>query len=109
MSSGAVSRRVAATAAVLVAFLSGTAFAAATWRPPDDTITSVAGTRDSGFHVQYHGMPDVYLPTASEAAAECGEYRLAAKRIRCRTYVRTRYRDLGDTKRAVRYARSHSR
>lgn len=95
---------VAAVAAVLM-LTGGAAFARESWTPPDDTITGVSGTGDSGFHVIYFGRRDAYLPTVSEAAAECEEYRDGARRIRCRVRVRTWYHDLGATKRAIRYAR----
>lgn len=75
------------------------------WKPPDDTITAVTGTRSSGFHVSYVGRPTAYLPSVSEALVECGEYHKLYRRVRCRVEVRTWYRDLGDTKRAIRYAR----
>lgn len=97
---------IAAVAAALT-FTSGAAIAQARWTPPDDTITAVAGTRDSGFHVDYYGRRTAYLPTISEAIAECEEYRRRVRRIRCKVSVRTWYRDLGDTKRAIRYARRH--
>lgn len=86
----------------------GAAFARSSWTPPDDTITGITGTKNTGFHVRYYNRSDDYLPTISEALAECGEYHRAVRRTRCYVSMRTWYRDLGDTKRALRYARMGS-
>lgn len=95
-----------AAVAAMLTLAGGTAVGdEVSWQPPDDTITAVSGTRGSGFHVTYFGRRDAYLPTRSEAIAECGEYDRMVERVRCRVQVRTWYRDLGDTRRAIRYAR----
>ncbi len=84
----------------------GAAQAARTWVPPDDTITALSGASDRGFHIRYFDGSETWTPTLSEAVAECGEYHRRLETIRCRTAVRTWYRGLGDTKRAIRYART---
>lgn len=75
------------------------------WVPPDDTIVRVRGTSDSGFTVHHYDGTVLYLPTLSEATAECGEYHRRVRRVRCSAEVTTWYRDLGATRRALRYAR----
>jgi hypothetical protein len=103
---GRATRLAVGAVAALLIWLAGSAAAGEPrWVPPDGTVTAVTGSRDSGFHVRYFGRPDAYLPTYSESTAECGEYRLLIRRVRCRVQVRTWYRDLGNTKRAIRYAR----
>jgi hypothetical protein len=82
------------------------ASAGGAWVPPDDTIVRVRGTAESGFTVRHYDGTAVHLPTLSEADAECTEYQRHARRVRCRAEVGTWYRDLGATKRALRYARS---
>lgn len=74
------------------------------WTPPGDTITAVSGSARHGFAVERYAEPTTYLPTLSEALAECGEYDAARDRLRCRVEVRTGYAALGDTKRALRLA-----
>jgi hypothetical protein len=76
------------------------------WVPPDDTIVRVRGTAADGFSVRHYDGTVLYLPTLSEATAECGEYDRRVRRVRCSTEVTTWYRDLGATRRALRYARS---
>jgi hypothetical protein len=82
------------------------ASARGSWVPPDDTIVRVRGTADDGFTIRHYDGTVLYTPTLSEATAECGEYQRSARRIRCRAETDTWYRDLGATKRALRYARS---
>ncbi|HJR38281.1 MAG TPA: hypothetical protein VJ819_07850 [Nocardioidaceae bacterium] len=89
----------------MLVFLGGTAFARSGWAPPDDTITAVSGSRAHGFHLEYHAQRDAWLPTRSEAIAECGEYHRRMRQVRCIVQVRTWYHDLGDMKRALRLAR----
>lgn len=74
------------------------------WTPPGDTITGVSGTARHGIRVDRYAEATTYLPTLSEALAECGEYDAASDRLRCRVEVRTGYAALGDTKRALRLA-----
>ena len=74
------------------------------WTPPGDTITAVSGSARHGFRVDHYDGATEYLPTLSEALAECGEYGAARDRLRCRVAVRTRYGGLGDTRRALRLA-----
>lgn len=82
------------------------AFASATWTPPGDTITRITGTGSTGFAVEHYDGTVTHPPTTSEAIAECGEYDTLLERVRCRVQVRTRYDALGDTRQALRYARS---
>ena len=91
--------------AAMLVFIGGTAFARSGWAPPDDTITAVSGSRAHGFHLEYHAQRDAWLPTRSEAIAECGEYDRRRRQVRCIVQVRTWYHDLGDMKRALRLAR----
>lgn len=100
-----VSEVAAVVAAVLLVVGEGAAVARTGRQPRDDTITKVQGTRYSGFHVTYYDGTESYLPTLSEALTECGAYRDRLERVRCRVAVRTSYRGLGDTKRAIWYAR----
>jgi len=90
---------------VPLALAGGAAYAGTCWTPPDDTITRVSGNRDDGFTIEHYDGSVLHPPTLSEAIAECGEYATRVDRVRCRVEVRTWYRDLGDTKRALRLAR----
>lgn len=101
------SKVLAALVVGALTFTSGAAVARGTWTPPPDTITSVTGTVRSGFHVEYYDGAAAYLPTITEAIAECYEYYRTGERIRCRATVRASYRGLRDTKRAIRYARTY--
>ncbi|MGH3334450.1 MAG: hypothetical protein ACRDOZ_01435 [Nocardioides sp.] len=76
-----------------------------TWVPPDDTIVRVTGNAQEGFGIQRHDGTSLFPPTLSEARAECGEYDTRVARVRCRTEVRTWYRDLAHIKDALRLAR----
>lgn len=87
-------------------FAGGAAVASTSWTPPDDTITRITGTKWDGFTIEHYGDPISYPPTSSEASAECGEYDTRIARVRCRVEVRTWYDALGDTRRALRYART---
>jgi len=98
------------TAAVaLVAGSVGTALAvsgaAGGWVPPDDTIVEIRGDAANGFAIRHYDGSEVFPPTDSEARAECNEYSSRVDRVRCRTEVRTWYRDLAQTKTALRWAR----
>jgi hypothetical protein len=99
---------VAVAGAALVAAGIGTAVAvepeAGTTAPPDDTIVSIIGDRANGFGIEYYDGSAIYPPTGSEARAECGEYDQRRDRVRCRTEVRTWYRDLTDFKVALDWA-----
>ena len=85
---------------------SGAAFASVSWTPPDDTITTVSGTKGDGFTIEHYDGSISHLPTISEAITECWGYDTRIARVRCRVQVRTWYGALGDTKRALRYART---
>jgi hypothetical protein len=96
------------TAAVAaVAFMTGglgaTALAAAD-EPPGDTIVEVTGDKANGFEIRHYDGTELYPPTDSEARAECSEYDARVDRVRCRTEVRTWYRDLGDLRQALDWA-----
>ncbi len=73
---------------------------------PGDTIVEVTGDKDNGFEIHHLDGSALFPPTDSEALAECSEYDTRVSRVRCRTEVRTWYRDLGDLKLALAYAHS---
>ena len=103
-------RHVAAAAVAVAALVAGSvqtalALSGQRWVPPDDTIVRVTGNAEEGFGIQHHDGTSVFPPTLSEALAECGEYDTKWARVRCRTQVRTWYRDLADIKDALRLAR----
>ncbi len=75
-------------------------------RVPADTIVRVTGSAADGFTLTHRDGTHRYPPTGSEARAECGEHDRRIVRVRCRVEVRTWYRDLGDLKRSLRWARS---
>jgi hypothetical protein len=81
------------------------AAARGTWTPPDDTIVSVRGSGRSGFSVTHADGSTWHLPTRSEAWAECSGYHRRVRQVRCATEVRIWYRDLGELRRSLRYAR----
>ena len=105
MKRAALAVMVMSALAVLAGWLAP-ASAGGGWVPPDDTIVRVRGTSDSGFTVGHYDGTVLHLPTLSEASAECEEYQRRVRRVRCRAQVSTWYRDLGATRRALRYARS---
>jgi hypothetical protein len=72
--------------------------------PPGDTIVEVTGDAAHGFEIRHYDGSALYPPTDSEARAECGEYDARVDRVRCRTVVRTRYRDLADLQQALEWA-----
>lgn len=84
------------------------ATARGTWIPPDDTIVSVRGSGRSGFSVTHADGSTWHLPTRSEAWAECSGYHRRVRQVRCATEVRIWYRDLGELRRSLRYARQPS-
>jgi len=98
-----ISKRVAAVVAVLLGLglTGGVALAA---QPADDLIVRVEGNAADGFGIHFHDGTALYPPTDSEARAECGEYDTMRARVRCRTEVRTWYRDLRELKRSLRWA-----
>jgi len=102
-------RHVVAAAVAVAALLAGSvqtalALSGERWVPPDDTIVRVTGNAEEGFGIRHHDGTSVFPPTLSEALAECGEYDTRWARVRCRTQVRTWYRDLADIKDALRLA-----
>jgi hypothetical protein len=76
------------------------------WVPPDNTIVRVEGNRYDGFGVFFYDGSAIFPPTDSEALAECEEYDTRVAVVRCKTGVRVWYRDLGQLRRALRYAHS---
>ena len=100
-----------AIAPVLAAVMVGGAglgAAAARAAPADDTIVRISGDQENGFTVRHYDGSVDHLPTDSEARAECREYDTRLDRVRCRVETRVWYRDLGQTKKAIAYARSAS-
>ena len=103
-------RNVVVVAAAVAALVVGSvqtalALTGETWVPPDDTIVRVTGNAEEGFGIEHYDGSALFPPTDSEARAECGEYDTQVARVRCRTKVRTWYRDLADIKDALRLAR----
>ncbi|MDN4160035.1 hypothetical protein [Nocardioides abyssi] len=76
------------------------------YKPVPSTIVSVTGDKKNGFEIRRYDGSEQFPPTDSEARAECNEYDTEVARVRCRSEVRTWYRDLADMKRAINYARS---
>lgn len=114
-------RRTTAVLALLVGLLAGVVATltvppgtatpsapAAEWVPPDNTIIRVEGNRYDGFGVFFHDGSAIFPPTDSEALAECEEYDTRVAVVRCKVGVRVWYRDLGQLRRALRYAHSLS-
>ena len=101
----------AAVAAATLAFLLGgltTAVAQPAhrvWTPPADTIVKVTGDKANGFGIFYYDGSSIFPPTDSESRAECSEYSTLVERVRCNTEVRIWYRDLGQLKRSINWAR----
>jgi hypothetical protein len=82
----------------------GVAALAAGDEPPGDTVVDVTGDAADGFEIHHYDGTELYPPTDSEARAECGEHDARVDRVRCRTEVRTWYRDLGDLQQALDWA-----
>lgn len=74
--------------------------------PSDTTIVEVTGDKQHGFGITYYDGSSIFPPTDSEASAECSEYDTRVARVRCRTEVRTWYRDLAALKNALDWAHS---
>lgn len=72
--------------------------------PAPDTVVQVTGDAENGFEITYYDGSGLYPPTDSEALAECGEYDRRIDRVRCRTEVRTWYRDLAVLQQALEWA-----
>ena len=77
--------------------------------PPGDTIVEITGDAANGFEIHHYDGTSLYPPTDSEARAECDEYAGRVARVRCRTEVRTWYRDLADTQQALVWAHQAGR
>ncbi|WP_187366723.1 hypothetical protein [Nocardioides dongxiaopingii] len=70
-------------------------------------VVDVTGDAANGFEITYADGSQAFPPTDSESRAECGEYDTLRQRVRCRTEVRTWYRDLGDLQRSLAWVREH--
>lgn len=101
---GETMRRLIGAALVTLGLMTGAGVAAATVATRPDTIVAVEGDPANGFGIHFHDGTSIYPPTDSEARAECGEYDTMRARVRCRTEVRTWYRDLTELKRSLRWA-----
>ncbi|WP_404447971.1 hypothetical protein LG315_06490 [Microbacterium marinum] len=91
----------AAGGTLLMPSLSSSAADAA---PPPDTVVQVTGDAANGFEILYADGSGLFPPTDSEALAECSEYDTRVERVRCRTEVRTWYRDLAVLQQALDWA-----
>jgi hypothetical protein len=95
-------------AGVLAMMLGGAGTAVALgetrWVPPGDTVVKVTGDAANGFGIYFYDGSEIFPPTDSESLAECSEYDAYVERERCRTEVRTWYRDLATMKRAINWA-----
>lgn len=91
-------------AAAVSGLACGLGVAAAAGSTDPDTIVRVDGDAADGFSIHHHDGSVLYPPTDSEARAECGEYDRRGARIRCRTEVRTWYRDLAELQRSLEWA-----
>lgn len=101
-----VTRSLGVLLPLTVLLMGGIAFASTPWTPPDDTIIKITGDKVNGFSIEHYDGSMRFPPTDSEAVAECSEYDIRVQRVRCKAEVRTWYAALGDTKRALRYART---
>jgi hypothetical protein len=98
---------VAALATALLVLLGAVVLPASgttTRAPAPDTIVAVTGDAANGFEIEFYDGTGLYPPTDSEALAECGEYDRRVDRVRCRTEVKTWYRDLADLQQALDWA-----
>jgi hypothetical protein len=92
-----------------VGLASATGPAAGVMAPPGDTIVEITGDAANGFEIRHYDGTSLFPPTDSEARAECAEYDRRVARVRCRTEVRTWYRDLADTQQALDWAHGAGR
>ena len=99
---------IAAAVALLSTGGGAAAWAATGSTPAPGTVTDVSGDMDHGFTIEHYDGTSLYPPTDSEALAECGEYDRRVERVRCRTQVRTWYRDLAVTQQALDWAHQAS-
>ena len=75
------------------------------YKPVADTIVDITGDKVHGFTIKRYDGSELSPPTDSEARAECREYDTELDRTRCRVETRVWYRDLGQTKRALNFAK----
>jgi hypothetical protein len=94
----------AAGVTLLVLLGAGLRSTSAAEAPAPDTIVSVTGDAANGFEITHYDGTALYPPTDSEALAECSEYDTRVDRVRCKTEVRTWYRDLADLQQALAWA-----
>lgn len=76
------------------------------WEPPARTVVGVSGSAADGFTITRYDGSRLFPPTDSEARAECREYDRRIARVRCLVEVATWYRDLGDLRLSLRWART---
>ncbi|MCM3514662.1 hypothetical protein [Nocardioides sp. P86] len=95
------------TLAATTGSLVGVAAAQADPTPPaPDTIVRVTGDAQTGFGIKYYDGSSDFPPRLREALDDCADYPARIGQARCRTKVKTWYRDLADTKQALKWARS---
>ena len=99
-------RALVTTVVAVLALLTGMGVAVAAVATDPDTIVAVEGDAANGFGIHYYDGTAIYPPTDSEARAECGEYDTLRARVRCRSEVRTWYRDLADLQQSLEWAQS---
>ena len=105
----ALAATVAGVLSAVVGVGAATGSAGAALPADPDTIVRVEGDAANGFGVHRLDGSATYPPTDSEARAECGEYDRFRARVRCRTEVRTWYRDLAELQRSLDWARTQRR
>ncbi len=93
-----------ALVAVVAGLVIGVTGAVAAGGTDPDTIVRVEGDAASGFGIHRLDGTATFPPTDSEARAECGEYDRLRLRVRCRSEVRTHYRDLAEIQRSLAWA-----
>ena len=91
-------------AAVVAGLVIGVTGAVAAGGADPDTIVRVEGDAAGGFGIHRLDGSATFPPTDSEARAECGEYDRLRQRVRCRSEVRTHYRDLAEIQRSLEWA-----
>ncbi|MCM3696829.1 hypothetical protein [Microbacterium oleivorans] len=94
----------AAALAALLPHAAAVSTPGAVTEPAPDTVVAVTGDAANGFEISYYDGSADFPPTDSEALAECGEYDTRIERVRCRTEVRTWYRDLAVLRDALDWA-----
>ena len=73
--------------------------------PPADTIVRVVGDATNGYAIRHYDRSWRFAPPQSRALTACAHDDTRVARVRCRTEVRTWYRDLADAQQALAWAR----